>query len=89
MQRNIHEIEDFIFQDENFFAPTPNQTLGIMQPMNPAQYELNPIIDSLIPSDMFDPVTNMSNYGNSPALGGVGSVQDALNVLNLTDMMFG
>lgn len=89
MQRNIHDLDDFIYQDENFFAPTPNQTLGIMQPMNPAQYDLNPIVDSLIPSDMFDPVTNMSDYENSPALGGVGSVQDALNVLSLTEIMFG
>lgn len=73
----------------NVFAPTPNQTLGIMQPMNPAQYEVNPIVDSLIPSDFFSPVENMQPYGASPQIGGVGSVQDALAVLNLTDMIFG
>jgi hypothetical protein len=74
---------------DNVFAPMPNQTLGIMQPMNPAQYDLNPINDPLIPSDMFDPVVNMQPYGVSPQIGGVGSVQDALLVLNLTDMLFG
>ena len=66
----------------NTFSPMPNQTLGIMQPMNP-------VVDSLIPSDMFDPVENMGPYINSPSLGNMGSVQDAMNVLNLTDMLFG
>jgi len=61
------------------YCPMANQTLGILQPMNP-------IVDSLIPSDAFDPVTNMQPYSNSPQ---IGSVQDAIQVLQVTDMLFG
>ena len=56
-----------------------NQSLGILRPMNP-------IVDSLIPSNAFDPVINMQPYVNSPQ---IGSVQDALQVLQVTDLLFG
>jgi len=56
-----------------------NQSLGILRPMNP-------IVDSLVPSNAFDPVINMQPYVNSPQ---IGSVQDALQVLQVTDLLFG
>jgi hypothetical protein len=68
-------FEENIFSTE--FAPMPNQTLGIMQPMNP-------IVDSLIPSNFNDPVSNMAPYGYSQPLGGI---QEAINVLTLTDFL--
>lgn len=61
------------------YCPMANQSLGIMQPMNP-------IVDSLIPSNAFAPVENMQPYLNSQQ---IGSVQDALQVLQVTDMLFG
>jgi len=63
----------------NVYCPMVNTSLGIMQPMNP-------IVDSLIPSDALSPVVNMQYYGNSPQ---IGSVQDALQILQVTDLLFG
>lgn len=63
----------------NFYCPMVNTSLGIMRPMNP-------IVDSLIPSDALSPVENMQPYGNSPQ---IGSVQDALQILQVTDLLFG
>lgn len=54
-----------------------------MKPMNPMN---QPIVDQIIPSDYYDPVENMSPYSYSNAIGGV---QDALNVLQVTDLLFG
>lgn len=67
--------EENIFSNE--FAPMPNQTLGIMQPMNP-------IVDQLIPSNLNDPVQNIAPYGNSKSLGGI---QEAINVLTMTEFL--
>ena len=61
------------------YCPMANQSLGILRPMYP-------IVDSLIPSNAFDPVINMQPYVNSPQ---IGSVQDALQVLQVTDLLFG
>lgn len=61
----------------------PDQSLGIMQPMNPME---NPIVDTLIPSDYFAPVVNMDTYAPSKQ---IGSVQDAVNMLSVVDMIFG
>ena len=63
----------------NFYCPMVNTSLGIMQPMNP-------IVDSLIPSDAMSPVENMQPYGNSPQIGGI---QDALQILQATELLFG
>jgi hypothetical protein len=61
------------------YCPMVNTSLGIMQTMNP-------IVDSLIPSDALSPVENMQPYFNSPQ---IGSVQDALQILQVTDLLFG
>lgn len=63
----------------NVFCPMANTSLGILQPMNP-------IVDSLIPSDAMSPVENMQPYGNSPQIGGI---QDALQILQATELLFG
>ena len=65
------------------FNPMTHQTLGILRPMNPLD---NPIVDSLIPSDAMSPVENMQPYGNSPQIGGI---QDALQILQATELLFG
>ena len=61
------------------YCPMANQSLGILR-------QMNPIVDSLIPSNAYDPVINMQPYVNSPQ---IGSVQDALQVLQVTDLLFG
>lgn len=71
--------DEYMDQYDDCYSPTVNQTLGIMQPMNP-------VVDPLIPSDYFDPVFDMQPYGVSKPLG---SVQDALSVLTATDLLFG
>lgn len=65
------------------FNPMTNQTLGIMRPMNPLD---NPIVDTLIPSDYFAPVVDLAPYGPSKQ---IGSVQDAVNILSVADLIFG
>jgi len=70
---------EYMDQWDYCFAPEANQTLGILQPMNP-------VVDPLIPSDYFDPVYDMQPYSFSKPLG---SVQDVLNVLQVTDFLFG
>jgi len=70
---------EYIYQMTQGHVPSVDQQLGILQPMNP-------VVDRIIPSDYFDPVTNMQPYGLSPALGGI---QDVLQVLQVTDLLFG
>lgn len=74
------------------YSPAPNQSLGIMQPMNPAfgpmQAPGNPIVDVLVPSDYSTPVEDIAPYGPSEQVG-MGSVQDAIAVLSVTDLLFG
>ena len=67
---------EYIYQMTQSHVPSVDQQLGILQPMNP-------VVDQLIPSDYFDPVTDMQPYGLSPALGGI---QDVLQVLQVTDL---
>jgi hypothetical protein len=71
--------QDYLYAMAQAHVPSVNQSLGILQSMNP-------VIDPLIPSDYFDPVENMQPYGISPALGGI---QDVLQVLQVTDLLFG
>jgi hypothetical protein len=71
--------DEYMDQWDDCYAPSVNQSLGILQPMNP-------VVDPLIPSDYFDPVFDMQPYGVSKPLG---SVQDALSVLTATDLLFG
>jgi hypothetical protein len=71
--------EEYMDQMDDCYAPEADQSLGILQPMNP-------VVDPLIPSDYFDPVYDMQPYGFSQPLG---SVQDVLNVLQVTDFLFG
>ena len=84
--------------DDNYvYAPMPDQSLGIMRAMNPFAPVDHPIVDPLIPSDYFNPVTDMQPYEVSPAIDpvvdpgmhGFGSVQDAVNVLSVADLLFG
>jgi len=70
--------QEYLFQMTQAHVPSFDQTLGILQAMNP-------VVDQLIPSDYFDPVENMQPYGYSPALGGV---QDLVSALQLTDFLF-
>jgi len=70
---------EYMYQMTQSRVPSVDQQLGILQPMNP-------VVDQLIPSDYFDPVENMQPYGLSPALGGI---QDVLQVLQVTDLLFG
>jgi len=70
--------QEYMFQMNDCCVPVPDQSLGILKPMNP-------IVDPLIPSDYFDPVVNMQPYGLSPALG---SVQDLVSALQVTDFLF-
>lgn len=71
--------DEYMDQWNYCFAPQANQSLGILQSMNP-------VVDALIPSDYFDPVYDMQPYGYSKPLG---SVQDAISVLTVTDLLFG
>jgi hypothetical protein len=71
--------QEYLFQMTQAHVPSVDQQLGILQPMNP-------VVDQIIPSDYFDPVENMQPYGLSPALGGI---QDVLQVLQVTDLLFG
>ena len=71
--------QEYLFQMTQAHVPSVDQSLGILQAMNP-------VVDQLIPSDYFDPVENMQPYGISPALGGI---QDVLQVLQVTDLLFG
>jgi hypothetical protein len=70
--------QEYLFQMTQGHVPSVDQSLGILQSMNP-------VVDQLIPSDYFDPVENMQPYGLSPALG---SVQDLVSVLQVTDFLF-
>jgi len=70
--------QEYLFQMTQGHVPSVDQSLGILQSMNP-------IVDPLIPSDFFDPVENMQPYGLSPALG---SVQDLVSALQVTDFLF-
>jgi len=70
---------EYMYEMTKSRVPSVDQSLGILQPMNP-------VVDRLIPSDYFDPVVNMQPYGLSPALGGI---QDVLQVLQVTDLLFG
>lgn len=76
------------------YSPMPDQSLGIMRSMNPFDPVSHPVVDPLIPSDYLDPVVNMGPYGVAPAIAplqnrGMGSVQDAMAVLSVTDLLFG
>lgn len=71
--------DEYMDQYDDCFAPQADQSLGIFQPMNP-------VVDALIPSDFYDPIYDMQPYGFSKPLG---SVQDVLNVLQVTDFLFG
>jgi len=71
--------QEYLFQMTQAHMPLVDQSLGILQPMNP-------VVDQIIPSDYFDPVENMQPYGYSPVLGGI---QDAMSVLTMTDLLFG
>ena len=84
--------------DDNYvYSPMPDQSLGIMRVMNPFAPVDHPVVDRLIPSDYFDPVTNMGPYtmspqvapALSPTMHGLDSVQDAMAVLSVTDLLFG
>lgn len=71
------------------YSPMPDQSLGIMRAMNPLgpmQSPGNPIVDSLVPSDYSTPVEDIAPYGPSSQ---IGSVQDAIAVLSVTDLLFG
>ena len=71
--------QEYLYAMSMAHVPSVNQSLGILQTMNP-------VVDPLIPSNYFDPVTDMQPYSLSPALG---SVQDAMSVLTMTDLLFG
>ena len=71
--------QEYMYAMTQAHVPSVDQSLGILQTMNP-------VVDPIIPSDFFDPVTNMQPYGVSPALGGI---QDVLQVLQVTDLLFG
>lgn len=71
--------QEYMYAMTQAHVPSVDQSLGILQKMNP-------VIDPLIPSNYFDPVTDMQPYSLSPALG---SVQDAMSVLTMTDLLFG
>jgi len=71
--------QEYLYAMTQATVPSVDQSLGILQSMNP-------VVDPLIPSDYFDPVYDMQPYSLSPALG---SVQDAMSVLTMTDLLFG
>jgi hypothetical protein len=71
--------QEYLYAMTRAHVPSVDQSLGILKTMNP-------VVDPIIPSDFFDPVTNMQPYSVSPALG---SVQDAISVLTVTDLLFG
>lgn len=71
--------QEYLYAISQAHMPSVNQSLGILQSMNP-------VVDPLIPSDYFDPVYDMQPYSLSPALGGI---QDVLQVLQVTDLLFG
>lgn len=71
--------QEYLYAMSMAHVPSVDQSLGILQSMNP-------VVDPLIPSDYFDPVYDMQPYQVSPALGGI---QDVLQVLQVTDYLFG
>ena len=71
--------QEYLYAISQARMPSVDQSLGILQAMNP-------VVDPLIPSNYFDPVYDMQPYSLSPALG---SVQDAMSVLTMTDLLFG
>lgn len=77
--------------EDYFFEPTLGALSSVMQPMNPA---VNLMYTSpIVPAGFFEATQNMNtNYGPTSlvpgGLQGVGSVQDAINILQLSDFIF-
>lgn len=76
------------------YSPQANQFDGVMRPMNPLGLAIDeapiPMVSPIIRSDVATPTVDIltANQFQMPALnGGLGAVQDALQVLAVVDLL--